>query len=512
MNETNVRNEILDSIDRVDHITMESSLDVLFSLGTAYEKAAMIMEYASTPDELSMFSIFQEADTPTQDNATAEAKPAENNAEAKPVENTSTTVSSDDKAPAANAEAKKKSGILWFIPNLIKKLFQFLKDAWNGVITPKAEQVSEKTQDLFEKIAGKDESWVKEHASELGLAGGALTAVLSFIAIVKHNEIAEMMASFGRSIGTVFKGMKAAPSIAWKGGSFITNVKFEGLIKTVAAYKNAVMAYKNNPDVKKLISDIDSIPTTPDTIIAESPFELSYDDIIKNFDEAKKTFGGDEEVNVDIKPIENPTDEQLKDMQNANGKTSLWAKVTGAISGVFKKLLSWVTGLFKKEKETDEQINAADNAAAPTEGEAGDGQTTENAGENAEEGAPAEETAPAAEGTGEAESSGAIKPGSKVTAEQLLEAFRDAYGDKTPSTWSVSNNTIANSQTGSTIEKIKLGTKLPGTRAVFDSNEGVYVIEYADETDTESVDIFTESAVDDELTDADIEVNNHWYN
>ncbi len=117
MNETNVRNEILDSIDRVNHITLESSLDVLFSLGTAYEKAAMITEYASTPDELSMFSIFQEADTPTQDNATTEAKPAEN---------TSTTVSSDEKAPAANAEAKKKSGILWFIPNLIKKLFQFL--------------------------------------------------------------------------------------------------------------------------------------------------------------------------------------------------------------------------------------------------------------------------------------------------------------------------------------------------------------------------------------------------
>ena len=487
MNETNVRNEILDSIDRVNHITLESSLDVLFSLGTAYEKAAMITEYASTPDELSMFSIFQEADTPTQDNATTEAKPAEN---------TSTTVSSDEKAPAANAEAKKKSGILWFIPNLIKKLFQFLKDAWNGVITPKAEQVSEKTQDLFEKIAGKDESWVKEHASELGLAGGALTAVLSFIAVVKHNEIAEMMASFGRSIGTVFKGMKAAPSIAWKGGSFITNVKFEGLIKTVAAYKNAVVAYKNNPDVKKLISDIDSIPTTPDTIIADSTFELSYDDIIKNFDEAKKTFGGDEEVNVDIKPIENPTDEQLKDMQNANGKTSLWAKVTGAISNVFKKLLSWVTGLFKKEKEADEQINAADNAA-PTEGEAGETKEGEANTENAEQNAvPTEdEAAPATE-----------EENKGYTAQELNSMLPEG---KAP--LKVDSDGLILSKSGI---PIRTPFTLPGgqMKVKLNPDDNKYYVAESAETDIDEEELMFVESYEEELSDADIEVNNHWYN
>ena len=487
MNETNVRNEILDSIDRVNHITLESSLDVLFSLGTAYEKAAMITEYASTPDELSMFSIFQEADTPTQDNATTEAKPAEN---------TSTTVSSDEKAPAANAEAKKKSGILWFIPNLIKKLFQFLKDAWNGVITPKAEQVSEKTQDLFEKIAGKDESWVKEHASELGLAGGALTAVLSFIAVVKHNEIAEMMASFGRSIGTVFKGMKAAPSIAWKGGSFITNVKFEGLIKTVAAYKNAVVAYKNNPDVKKLISDIDSIPTTPDTIIADSTFELSYDDIIKNFDEAKKTFGGDEEVNVDIKPIENPTDEQLKDMQNANGKTSLWAKVTGAISNVFKKLLSWVTGLFKKEKEADEQINAADNAA-PTEGEAGETKEGEANTENAEQNAvPTEdEAAPATE-----------EENKGYTAQELNSMLPEG---KAP--LKVDSDGLILSKSG---VPIRTPFTLPGgqMKVKLNPDDNKYYVAESAETDIDEEELMFVESYEEELSDADIEVNNHWYN
>jgi len=491
MNETNVRNEILDSIDRVDHITLESSLDVLFSLGAAYEKSAMIMEYASDPDELSMFAIFQEADQPA---AEGEAKTEE-----KPAENTNTTVSANDNAPAANAEAKKKSGILWFIPNLIKKLFQFLKDAWNGVITPKAEQVSEKTQDLFEKIAGKDESWIKEHATELGLAGGALTAVLSFIAVVKHNEIAEMLASFGKSIGTVFKGMKAAPSIAWKGGSFITNVKFEGLIKTVAAYKNAVMAYKNNPDVKKLISDIDSIPTTPDTIIADSTFELSYDDIIKTFDEAKKTFGGDEEINVDIKPIENPTDEQLKDMQNANGKTSLWAKITGAISNVFKKLLSWVTGLFKKEKEVDEQVNAAENTT-PIEGEAkteGEGTEGEASTENAEQtAAPTEgEAAPAAEEE---------KKG--YTAEEINSMLPEG---KAP--LKVGSDGLILSKAGT---PIRTPFTLPGgqMKVKLNPDDNKYYVAESAETDIDEEELMFVESYEEEFSDADIEVSNHWYN
>ena len=208
MNETNVRNEILDSIDRVDHITLESSLDVLFSLGTAYEKSAMIMEYASDPDEVSMFAIFQEADQPAQPAAEGEAKTEE-----KPAENTNTTVSANDNAPAANAEAKKKSGILWFIPNLIKKLWQFLKDAWNGVIVPKAEQVSEKAENVFDKIAGKDESWVKEHAAELGLAGGALTAVLAFIAVTRKEEISQKLAEWFAKVKVFFKSMQIAPKL-----------------------------------------------------------------------------------------------------------------------------------------------------------------------------------------------------------------------------------------------------------------------------------------------------------
>ena len=43
MNEINVRNEILDSINNVNIVTMESGLDVLCSIGAAYEKAALIM-------------------------------------------------------------------------------------------------------------------------------------------------------------------------------------------------------------------------------------------------------------------------------------------------------------------------------------------------------------------------------------------------------------------------------------------------------------------------------------
>ena len=74
MNEINVRNEILDSIDNVNEVTMESTLDVFGSLTLAFEKAAMITEYSNIED-LSMFSIFQEAEVSEGNaNVNAEAK------------------------------------------------------------------------------------------------------------------------------------------------------------------------------------------------------------------------------------------------------------------------------------------------------------------------------------------------------------------------------------------------------------------------------------------------------
>ena len=94
MNETNVRNEILDSIDQVNAVTMESTIDVFNSLAASYDKAGMILEY-STSDDLDMFAIFQEA----------EAKEGD--------------VSTDANAKKGGKQESLGMKILMFIPNIL---------------------------------------------------------------------------------------------------------------------------------------------------------------------------------------------------------------------------------------------------------------------------------------------------------------------------------------------------------------------------------------------------------
>lgn len=213
MNEINVRNEILDSIDNVNEITMESTLDVFGSLTLAFEKAAMITEYSNVED-LSMFSIFQEAEV------------AEGNAN-------------------ANAEAKKDSigyKIIHFIPNILKKIWEFIKQAWNGEIVPtakaaakEAESLTDKAKSLINKLLGKDESWIKENAGALGLGAGALALALGIVGWFNRENLKKLITDFINGISKFFKktGENAKQygvifeMVVWN--KFKTNISFKGL-------------------------------------------------------------------------------------------------------------------------------------------------------------------------------------------------------------------------------------------------------------------------------------------
>ena len=59
MNNTSTRTEILEALDNVENVTMESSFDVMFTMADSYDKAAVILENYNG-SVLSAFSIFQE--------------------------------------------------------------------------------------------------------------------------------------------------------------------------------------------------------------------------------------------------------------------------------------------------------------------------------------------------------------------------------------------------------------------------------------------------------------------
>ena len=174
--EISVRNEILDSINDLNQVTMESTLDVFGSMISAYEKADMIMEYSNT-DDVSMFSIFQEAEVKEGDAKT-------------------------------NADAKKKDSfgyrLIHFIPNLIKKLIDAIKSAWTGVTTPKGTKPSSGFLALLEKCKGKTADWVESHGTELGIGGAALTLLAGFVAWSNSEKIKEILSKWFRGIKGFF--------------------------------------------------------------------------------------------------------------------------------------------------------------------------------------------------------------------------------------------------------------------------------------------------------------------
>ena len=574
MNKTsNVSNEILNSIDNMNTVTLESSLDVLFSLADAYEKSVMITEY-STSEDLGVFSIFQEADQPPK---AEEAKPAEG-AQAQQQNTTvkTGTVPADATRPEVKktntpqnpTEEKQRKGILWFIPNLLRKIWQFLKDTWNGVIVPKAQDVaatvSETTKSIFEQVEDKDESWIKEHAKELGIAAGgtAMASLLAYVSYCKKDNLKEIIQSAFGKIQLVFKAIKTAPRINFSPTGVTTDFDMSkvpgllGKIKTV--YNNSMKAVKDLKEKgvgnKEAFSSVISTVTAMTDVNSEDcrligeAKKMTYESFLDGLNECiegvKNTGVPEEEIPKDDGNTPDIKPEDEKDMKNADSKTSLISRALTGLSEFFKAVADKVKNLLKLRKKVTDDTDAEKNGAA---GEAGEG-TGENAGENASEAG--EGTTPpegevgagenaseanegeagevvASEGEGEAappageasEEESAAPPtttfskGSALSADELLNLAASKIPDVS-ARYAVSDGHIIKKRNKkkptvlSGLEKLGIPDV---SQAVYNGKTGKYILEYSEEEVDDAEDIFAESAVEEELTDEQIAINNHWY-
>ncbi len=361
MNEINVRNEILGSIDNVNDVTMESTLDVMGSLALAYDKAAMITEYSNAED-LSMFSIFQEAEV---------------------------------------AEAKKEPGlgmkILMFIPNILKKIWEFLKQAWNGEIVPtakkaakEAESLSDKFKGLFNKIIGKDESWIREHAKELGISGAMLALVLGVATWFNKDNLKKLFTEFIQGISGFFKKTSdnfkqygvIFEMVVWN--KFKTNISFKGLkdaitslpkfFKDCAAYHERYIKGGlpgstngeikqidyNRTDISAMETELNALNTTFDQmtnadIVVADTVEYTIPQVIDGItadldpdSEEGKELIATMEKTANVMKL---TDEQINAFsQNFPAKSNI-QKILSKFAGWFQKVGGMIAGWFRSLKK-----------------------------------------------------------------------------------------------------------------------------------------------------------------
>jgi hypothetical protein len=346
----NTRNEILASIDAIDMIVTESSLDVLFSVADTYEKSSMILENYCGND-LDAFAIFQEA------------------------------VNEGDPDKDMNANAKKNDSILMkiimFPVNILKKLWEFIKQAWNGVIVPQAVNVSEKSSNLFEKIIGKDESWIKEHAKELGIAGGAtLSAVLGLVGFLKRNEIKDLINGWLAAVKSFFENIKTTGEFYFDGKNITTSIKTKGFIETFKSLKDTLIVAAKLPETRtvgemsahysKYIEAYTKLKNVNFTDDNASMYECkTFVEFLEDFDKLQKDFN-EQKIVYDAdtilkKLLESAPDEKTKDELKKKGQifgklhaaaVNVWQKTTN----VFKSLFEKIKNLFKKVDEVDKQL------------------------------------------------------------------------------------------------------------------------------------------------------------
>lgn len=442
-NNTNTRDEVLSSIDSLNSVVMEAQLEILLSLTESADKAVMLMENYSG-DDLDMFAIFQEA----EESAVQQGDPEASN----------------------SADAKKKKNdsffmkVLMFIPNVLRKLWQFIKDSWNGVIVPKADEVtsevSDKTSELLDKIAGKDESWIKEHAKELGIGGGALALVLGIVGIINRDKLMNILTDWHTAIKALYVGAITAPSIAFQNGSIVTNIKFEGLTNTVKKYMEAsgsltkllkaiaskgVSVSEAKKQINEITANIESYQQAyqQDPFINGTPEKVTGDELIaainnianmlkdppvdnSNFDASKIEFEvkpEDATYTADVNTIKTKVTEAGKKL---NPITRFIQATSNAVQGI----LGWLKSLFGKTKELDKELNKNNDAESGTP-EDSQPEDADTEGDTAENSQP--ESNDAESGTPEntdntekpqSESNAEYKKGDTLTAEQAFQFIK----------------------------------------------------------------------------------------
>lgn len=337
MNDINVRNEILDSIDNLNQVTMESTFEVFGSLLNACDKASMITEYSNSED-LSMFSIFQEAEVKEGDTK-------------------------------ANAEAKKNSfgyKLIHFIPNLLKKLWAFIKSAWNGITTPESAKPKGGLAGILEKIKGVSIDKIKENPAAYGIPAALVTTVLAIVGISNGEKIKSILSKWSNGIKAFWVATKLAPYIAFEGGSFTTNIKKEGLLDTFKKLKavldqtNAItqrIASKGGSakeimaEMDKIIKSAQDLQQNPTFLTGENIVEES-DTFIDLINKVKDVYDGftqqnPVDINATAKPMFEDNGLEPSFIAEAEKKCTVLSKIANGIAVFFTATSTAFIGFIK---------------------------------------------------------------------------------------------------------------------------------------------------------------------
>jgi hypothetical protein len=534
---TTTRNEVLASIDAMNDVVQESEFSVLCSLVDQMDKASVILENYNGTD-LEAFAIYQEADEAVQQG---------------------------DPSGDANAEAKKKSDsvlmkILMFVPNVLKKIWAFIKQAWNGEIVPTAKKAAEvvqnmpeKTVSIIDKIIGKDESWIKEHSTELGITGGVLTAVLGFVAYLNKDKISDIIKKWLNSIKSFFKKLQTSAidtAVIFDltvGNSIKTNVGIHkitealkaipGFIKNVSAYniysKTGINPKAIDTDFNNCFSKADEIANVE--ILSDAPEEQKISVVLQNFVELGSVIDQLKNNEADINNIK-LTEEQIKQLSAAfptkedNDKFkqnctkfnaimgSIGALIGSTVANV-KNIIAKLVGIIKKSEDISNSNNG-DSSDQGDQGDTNDQNSTENAGDAAE--AQSDEAAESEpkNASGETESNdtdnadsveqpdvsnadeastetfdpASLTKGQQLTtaeAEKILKQLGVLGEDKSL------NEKISYKSLSATNKKVFTGSnnqQYKGLRKVkTDDNTIAWVVEYSDEELSDDDDVVTES-------------------
>ena len=355
MNNTSTRTEILEALDNVENVTMESSFDVMFTMADSYDKAAVILENYNGSD-LSAFSIFQE-------DGEGENK---------------TAVQQGDASGNVNAEAKKQNIFvkIWnFIKSVFKSIGDWIKKCWNGFSFPEITKGSDKANKLLDAADGKDEAgwvtFVKQHlgvdVAEGATMAGLITVLGGILTGVVFKKPAAAVVTSLAGIGLTVGG--GALWIKIRSNSVKTNLKVLGihhliklivdilLVPATAAASTAILSkvltkgteLLNDPEIKDLFTD------NPEG--NEVTFEQVQEETEKIIEEVKRV---PSDINIDniIKKGENISEEELKkeeaDDMKAAKKLSLFAKVLVAIQNLFKKIVDGLKSIFNFKKAVGE--------------------------------------------------------------------------------------------------------------------------------------------------------------
>ena len=477
-NTTNVRNEILEAIDNAEMVTMESSIDVLMSMGAAYDKAVSIMEY-STADDLSMFSIFQEAEVAAGDTKT-------------------------------NAGAKNESipyKILMFIPRLLKAFWEFIKKVWNNDIVPAAEQatktvksIPETIREKIDSLIGKDEGSVKTFLAGLGFTGAALAGATAAVmaATKKNDEFKTRVSTLVGNVKNFFKVLKDSDAtpvwrISLKHMTVTTNLalenikelsatKFINVFKEVAALPSTLDDYSSH--VEKITNAVNDIKVLP--VILPEPEEYTFAEISHYLANTEK---GIAEVGPVIKQATENIDKLIEKFK-LSGYTndSNHGKEMQYVANLQNKKVSALADINKIKDQLTELCNCSGKIIS----------FTSNIGKEYNE-----YIAIAKKAADELSSEANGGYGISVDGEKLgSEEPNDAATDEMDAAVTQSD--------------IEAGTDYPAVDATTDPTE---VGESAKDNVSEGEETVQESAVEEtvqesaveELSEADIEINNHWY-